>query len=186
MCPPPAAPRRRADQSAPPYVGQQVMGAAPMAMVVPMMVVPAATYADTLDCLVKVPGLYVKERVNLLEVLTGFETENTFDVALWNPAAGPPDQPEIGRGAPAFVMKEVSDCCQRQFCGPRRAFSIAMVPATPMIATYHPQLDSRASVAARAAAVMRRVVTAPPPHSTSTPPPPLSHWPPSQDDVWAP
>jgi hypothetical protein len=124
------------------------MGAAPTAMVVPMMVVPAATYADTLDCLVKVPGLYVKERLNLLEILTGFETENTFDVALWNPAAGPPDQPEIGRGAPAFVMKEVSDCCQRQFCGPRRAFSIAMVPATPMIATFHPQLESRASVAA--------------------------------------
>ena len=111
-----------------------------------MMPMVAPLYADTLATLVQVPGLYVKERVNLLEVLTGFEVENTFDVSLWNPQAGPPEQPEMGKGAPAFTMKEVSDCCQRQFCGHRRAFSIAMVPSTPMIGTYHPGLESRATM----------------------------------------
>lgn len=32
-------------------------------------------------------------------------------------------------------MKEVSDCCQRQFCGSRRTFSIAMVPSSPIVGT---------------------------------------------------
>jgi hypothetical protein len=112
-------------------------------MIMPMV---APLYPDTLATLVQVPGLFVKERVNFLEVLTGFEVENTFDVSLWNPQAGPPDEPEMGKGAPAFTMKEVSDCCQRQFCGHRRAFSIAMVPSTPMIGTYHPGLESRATM----------------------------------------
>ena len=112
-----------------------------------MLAVPAPPlYADALSCLVAVPGLYVRERINLLEIMTGFETENTFDASLWNPEGHLPHEPEQGKGAPAFVMKEVSDCCQRQFCGPRRAFSIAMVPSTPMLATYRPDLTSRASM----------------------------------------
>ena len=43
-------------------------------------------------------------------------------------------------------MKEVSDCCQRQFCGSRRTFSIAMVPSSPIVGTYNPQLESRAAM----------------------------------------
>lgn len=59
----------------------------------------------------------------------------TVDVNIWNPAGHPPHEAEAGKGANAFVMKEVSDCCQRQFCGHRRTFSIAMVPASPLIGT---------------------------------------------------
>lgn len=47
-------------------------------------------------------------------VLTGCETENTFDVSMWNPNGHLPHEANAGKGAQAFVMKEVSDCFQRQ------------------------------------------------------------------------
>jgi hypothetical protein len=96
----------------------------------------------------------------MLEVLTDYQTENTFNVSLWNPAVGPVDQPRAGKGADAFVIKEVSSCCQRQFCGPNRAFDIAMVPSSPLIATFHPGLENRETMFRHPdALVMRRPFT---------------------------
>lgn len=45
-----------------------------------------------------------------------------------------------------FTLKEVSSCCQRQFCGRLRAFDIAMVPSTPLTRTFHPGLENRDSM----------------------------------------
>ena len=58
---------------------------------------------------------------------------NAFDVRIWNPAGHAPHEATAGTGAQAWVMKEVLDSCQRKYCGNRRAFSIAMVPSSPIV-----------------------------------------------------
>lgn len=132
--------------------GQMVMTGMPVA-VVPAAVVPGgaimtsgapgAHYENSLDVLARSRGLYIKEKIRLLEVLTDFQQENTFKGFLWEPTAGPVDQPKMGKGAEVFTLKEVSSCCQRQFCGRLRAFDVAMVPSTPLTRTFHPGLENR-------------------------------------------
>ncbi|KAG2379630.1 hypothetical protein C9374_006747 [Naegleria lovaniensis] len=52
----------------------------------------------------------VKQRIEPFELLTGFETENRYDIHFEN-------------GYEAVALEE-SDCCARQYCGPRRPFKI--------------------------------------------------------------
>lgn len=116
-----------------------------VAMVMPNMMgaMPAVpTYADIFDVMLKNKGLFVKERVSLLEVLTGWTTEKTFDVNAWDPALGATRVRE-GKGMELLRMKEVSSCCQRVFCGNMREFEVGIVPASPAIGTFHPGLESR-------------------------------------------
>jgi len=55
--------------------------------------------------------LIVKQRVEVLEALTGYEQENKYDI--FNTF-----------GQYIFTAKESSDCCQRQCCGPKRKFDM--------------------------------------------------------------
>nr|CAG4712623.1 unnamed protein product [Naegleria fowleri] len=52
----------------------------------------------------------VKQRIEPFELLTGFETENRYDIYFEN-------------GYEAVALEE-SDCCARQYCGPRRPFKM--------------------------------------------------------------
>lgn len=81
--------------------GQMVMTGMPVT-VVPAAVVPggaimaSGAYENGLDVLARSRGLYIKEKVRLLETLTDFQQENTFKGFLWEPTAGPVDQPKLG------------------------------------------------------------------------------------------
>ena len=66
-----------------------------------------------------VGGLFVKQKVEKLEALTGFETENKYKIYLTGP--------DCVRGANQkayFTAKEKSDCLSRQCCGNMRAFEM--------------------------------------------------------------
>jgi len=58
-----------------------------------------------------VDQLLVKQKVELLEAFTGFETANKYKV--FN-----------SLGQQVFIAKEDTDCCTRQCCGPIRPFQI--------------------------------------------------------------
>lgn len=96
--------------------GQMVMTGMPVA-VVPAAIVPGgaimasgapgAHYENSLDVLARARGMYIKEKVRILEVLTDFQQENTFKGFLWEPTAGPVDQPKMGVSYPFSVLRAV-------------------------------------------------------------------------------
>lgn len=55
-----------------------------------------------------VPGIFVKQKFELLEVLTGCETQNKYTVYACDVAGNK-------EGAPLFKCKEKSGCCNRNF-----------------------------------------------------------------------
>ena len=68
-----------------------------------------------------VGGLYIKQRIEVLELVTGFETENKYDVFLTGA--------DCVRGSsqqPYFFARESSDCFQRQCCGNMRGFTMTI------------------------------------------------------------
>ena len=75
--------------------------------------------------------MFIKQRVELLEAITGFETANAYDIF----AGGHP-------GAPIFYAGEQSDCCTRNCCGSIRPFSVAIMavnnPAQPVMSISRP------------------------------------------------
>lgn len=68
-----------------------------------------------------VGGLFVKQRVEALELVTGFETENKYDVYLTaaDCVRGPNQQPY-------FHAREQSDCFSRQCLGSSRGFTMSI------------------------------------------------------------
>ena len=64
--------------------------------------------------------LFIKQRVELLEVVTGFETANAYDIL----------GTQNGQTEPLFFAGEQSDCCTRQCCGSNRCFEMAVFSAT--------------------------------------------------------
>ena len=71
--------------------------------------------------LIVVGGLYIKQRVEALELVSGFETENKYDVYLTGA--------DCQRGSnqqPYFHAREHSDCLSRQCCGNMRGFNMTI------------------------------------------------------------
>lgn len=64
-----------------------------------------------LEYLTQVDQLIVKQKVELLEVMTGFETANKYDV-------------KNTMGQQVYKAKEHSGCLTRQCCGPNRGFKM--------------------------------------------------------------
>ena len=64
-----------------------------------------------LEYLVQVDQLLVKQKVEVLEVITGFETKNQYKILN-------------SLGQEVYKAKESSNCCARQICGPVRPFSM--------------------------------------------------------------
>lgn len=66
-----------------------------------------------LECLSGVGHLFVKQKVELLEALTGFEKNNTFQIF-------------DNTGHELFIAKEETDCCTRNCCGTNRPFDMTI------------------------------------------------------------
>ena len=66
--------------------------------------------------------MYVEQKVEMLEVFTGFETENRYAIYLTGP--------DCQRGAtqmPYFYAVEKSECCHRNCCGSDRGFEMDII-----------------------------------------------------------
>jgi hypothetical protein len=119
----------RRDQKGPPVAYQQVgmavavpMGPPAMAVAQPMAQMPAQQMMQP-QAMQAAPGiaelaafgdLFIKQRVEVIEVLTGFETANEYDI-LGTTAMGM---------QPVFFAAEQSNCCTRNLCGSSRSFTM--------------------------------------------------------------
>lgn len=116
--------------AAPQYITGTVVGTTKDGQ--PIIVMPSAGQVsanmDVLTTLVQIPGIYLAQSIDLLEMLTGCERVNRYKIQPWDPKRG---QERVSDGilAPPFMkMKEQSECLQRQFCGPMRAFNMSLYP----------------------------------------------------------
>jgi len=89
----------------------------PMAQPAGGDMVPMAQPAGGMDILAAVPGVYIKQKVEMMEVVTNIETENKYKIKEYFPATRT-------AGRKLFKAKEDSDCCTRQLCGPNRPFNL--------------------------------------------------------------
>merc|ERR1719450_668096 len=78
---------------------------APQAGMVPANCPPGLEYLTQIDQLI------VKQKVELLEALTGFETKNKYKI-------------KNSMGQDVYKAKEDTDCCTRMCCGPGRPFDM--------------------------------------------------------------
>lgn len=85
-------------------------------MMAPMMA-PVMAPADPWAILAMQKKLFIKQKIELLEVLTGFETENRYEVY------------DGTKSQHLFKAKEVSDCCARICCANMRAFNMGVMMA---------------------------------------------------------
>lgn len=67
-----------------------------------------------LNYLMTVSSLFVKQQLELLEIITGFETQNKYAV-------------KNQTGQTVYYASEQSDCCSRNCCGPFRGFEMPIV-----------------------------------------------------------
>jgi len=88
-------------------------------MMVPQgaVMAPVAFLGNGMDVLAAVPAVFLKQKVETLEAMTGFETENRYKIKEYFPTTN-------HKGRDLFKAKEDSDCCARQFCGPSRPFTL--------------------------------------------------------------
>ena len=64
-----------------------------------------------MEYLAQVDQLLVKQKVEVLELMTGFETQNKYKILN-------------SMGQEVYKAKEESNCCARQCCGPIRPFGM--------------------------------------------------------------
>jgi len=81
-----------------------------MMMMMPKMVLPTG---PPLEMLLATKHVIVKQQVEMMEMMTGFETANKYKI-----------KNEFGQDM--MFAAEMSDCCQRQCCGPNRAFELVI------------------------------------------------------------
>ncbi|KAF4116795.1 hypothetical protein G5714_001348 [Onychostoma macrolepis] len=101
-------PQKNAINPAPPYnQGPAIPGQGQ----VPVMPVPQrpAGCPPGLEYLTQIDQLLVQQKVELAEVILGWETNNKYIV-------------KNSMGQQVFFVAEENDCCNRQFCGPLRSF----------------------------------------------------------------
>eukprot|EP00092_Neocalanus_flemingeri_P045448 GFUD01050782.1.p1 GENE.GFUD01050782.1~~GFUD01050782.1.p1 ORF type:complete len:228 (+),score=62.49 GFUD01050782.1:104-787(+) len=67
-----------------------------------------------LEYLAMIDQLLIKQKVEALEMFTGFESSNKYKILN-------------SLGQEVFIAKEDSDCCTRQLCGPARPFQMNIV-----------------------------------------------------------
>ncbi|CAB3407660.1 unnamed protein product [Caenorhabditis bovis] len=80
---------------------------APPGTVLPMQSIPGVPQG--LEYLTYLDTVIIKQKKELVEIVTNFETANRYVVMNAN-------------GQQAFFAMEESGCCSRQLCGPRRGF----------------------------------------------------------------
>ncbi|XP_041419329.1 phospholipid scramblase 1 isoform X2 [Xenopus laevis] len=70
-----------------------------------------------LEYLSQIDQILVHQQVELLEVLTGFETNNKYEI-------------KNSMGQRVYFAAEENDCCTRNYCGPSRPFIMTIVDNT--------------------------------------------------------
>lgn len=70
-----------------------------------------------LEYLAQIDQILIHQQVELLEVLTGFETNNKYEI-------------KNALGQRVYFAAEENDCCTRTFCGPARSFVISVIDNT--------------------------------------------------------
>ncbi|XP_053315580.1 phospholipid scramblase 2-like [Spea bombifrons] len=70
-----------------------------------------------LEYLSQIDQLLIHQQVELLEALTGFETNNKYEI-------------KNSLGQRVYFAAEENDCCTRNFCGPARSFAMTIVDNT--------------------------------------------------------
>jgi hypothetical protein len=101
------------------------------------MMVAAPPVDAGLGFLASIDGLYIQQRVEVLEALTGCDTKNRYHItpipagAIPDPARGTLPEAWLkhfraqNEFAPLLKAKEESECCERQLCTPIRKFDMA-------------------------------------------------------------
>lgn len=110
------APAPGAEEGAKPVAAAPVVVATPVVQAVTGAVVQAPA-----DDIMAVKGIFVKQKIELLEVITSYETQNKYKVYEFNDGA---------KGRQMFKAKEDSECCERQMCGASRGFAINITTTT--------------------------------------------------------
>lgn len=77
---------------------------------------PTNPYLSGLEYLATVDQLLVQQKVELIEAITGFETNNKFNV-------------KNALGQKVYWAAENNDCCTRNCCGPLRRFKLRVFDA---------------------------------------------------------
>jgi len=90
-----------------------------------MMMVPAPAPSHTLfSALEGLRGIFLYQKVELLEVISGCETKNRYQIYGWDPEKGH-EKAKHGKIKPKlFKAKEHSECLQRICCGAARTFQM--------------------------------------------------------------
>lgn len=86
-------------------------GAAPPQMAPPPATMVPVNCPPGLEYLTQVDQLIVKQKVELMEAFTGFETKNKYEI-------------KNTMGQDVYKAKEDTDCCTRMWCGPARPFDM--------------------------------------------------------------
>ncbi|KAI4893142.1 hypothetical protein NFI96_000151, partial [Prochilodus magdalenae] len=72
---------------------------------------PSPAAPPGLEYLTQLDQILVHQKVELLEAIIGFETNNQYDI-------------KNSLGQKIYSAKEQNDCCTRNFCGPLRSFEL--------------------------------------------------------------
>jgi hypothetical protein len=90
---------------------------------------PVSAASDVaLQYIAQLSGVIVRQKVKWMEEMTGFEQANKYKVMARPPNFSIAGQDSIISQLPAiWTMRERSDCCDRQLCGPSRAFTMEVL-----------------------------------------------------------
>ncbi|XP_043926049.1 phospholipid scramblase 2-like [Protopterus annectens] len=78
---------------------------------------PSPDCPPGLEYLSQIDQLLVHQQIELLEILTGFETNNKYEI-------------KNSMGQRVYFAAEENDCCTRNCCGPGRPFSMKIIDNT--------------------------------------------------------
>ncbi|XP_053565981.1 phospholipid scramblase 1 [Bombina bombina] len=99
-----------------PHPGQPMGSDVPPSVWMPAPV-PISNCPPGLEYLTQIDQLLVHQQVELLEALTGFETNNKYEI-------------KNVMGQRVYFAAEQNDCCNRNFCGSARSFTIVIIDNT--------------------------------------------------------
>lgn len=111
------------------------MNGATMIVAPPGSLVITPAYPDLLSAFAASNGLFIKQRINLLEMITACEMSNVYEVWQWDPVKGQ-EKASAGKSAQKLaIFREKSHFCMRQFCGPNRGFKMSLTGEEPLVGT---------------------------------------------------
>lgn len=118
---------------------------------IPLSTISVSNPTCPLSTLATLDKLIVKQKFELLEAFTGFETNNKYTIL--NPSSG----------QHLFFAAEDNDCCTRNFCGPIRPFEMSIVdPVNPQQEVIHVSRPFRCDSCCFPCCLQEMEISAPP------------------------